>query len=322
VEYAAELRAWLERLQWTHSHFAAWLTDQGSPTSRATVSRWLAVSDRSDKSTCPSWPIAMLENIYQHGKNMKTIVMANHKGGVGKSTLLCHLAFDLSRLGHKVLVIDLDDQGNTSLTLERYLSPILASSLFGARATLPRGNEDATSITVVPGDPALVHHQQDSMEVIDYFATALEEVEHGYDYCLIDTPPSAGLFMAAALMVADHVVSPIELDRYSIHGISRMMKMIFDIQRNGNEQMQFVGMLPNRYDPRSLSQTEMLNDLREQYYEYLIDAPIGIRSAIPQALDQGVPVWEIKKTSARDAAKQIRAALQIIYKRMETSDAA
>lgn len=317
VPYEKVLRDWLSSLDWSQDQFAHWLTKHGSPTSRATVSRWLSVSDRSDKSDCPSWPIAMLENHYQHGISMKRIVFANHKGGVGKSTLVCHQAFDLIRRGHRVLVVDLDDQGNSSLTLQAYAGNTVASSLFEPGARIPADVPDDGNILVIPGDAELVKLRDASDEVIDHFLYALDEVSSHFDYCVIDTPPSAGLFMGAALYAADYVVAPIELEQYSVQGIGRIMDIISTIRAQGNEDVCFMGMLPNRYDPRSPRQRDLLKDIRTEYPDYIIDAPIGIRSAIPEALDEGRPVWALKKTSARNAAKQISTFLDLMYQRME-----
>lgn len=251
---------------------------------------------------------------------MERIVFANHKGGVGKSTLVCHQAFDLSRRGHRVLVVDLDDQGNSSLTLQAYAGDTVASSLFEPGTSIPTNVPNDENIRVIQGDARLVKLRDASEEVVDHFLDALDEAASHFDYCVIDTPPSAGLFMGAALYAADYVVAPIELEQYSVHGIGRIMDIISTIRAQGNEDMCFMGMLPNRYDPRSPRQRELLEDIRAEYSDYIIDTPIGIRSAIPEALDEGQPVWALKKTSARDAAKQINAFLDLMYQRMESKN--
>jgi chromosome partitioning protein len=116
--------------------------------------------------------------------------------------------------------------------------------------------------------------------------------------------------------VSEYVLSPIELEQFSIDGIERMLKTIFGIQQRANKGLKFLGMIPNRFDPRSTRQKETLRALIENYSQYLIPEPIGIRTSIPEALSEGIPVWKLGKTSARDAGKQIKAAFGVVYQKM------
>lgn len=121
--------------------------------------------------------------------------------------------------------------------------------------------------------------------------------------------------MTAALIVANYVLSPIELEEYSIDGIEKMLKTVFGVKNKWNPDLNFLGMLPNRFNPRSEAQRETLKQLLSKYAHLLIAAKIGIRSSIPEALSEGKPVWHLKKTAAREATKSSGKPLALSLKK-------
>jgi chromosome partitioning protein len=228
---------------------------------------------------------------------MKTLVIANQKGGVGKTSTTVHLAYYFKEQGLKVAVIDLDTQGNASFTLGEYDSGALASGLFDAVSQFDLAN--AEGIAVFSADARL----------------AVIEAE-GFDVCLIDTPPSLGVRMAAALLSADFAASPIELEAYSLQGIEKMVTTIANIRR-ANPALKFLGMIPSKVDGRNPRHGQHLDELTRAYPQLVIPTPIGNRSSVADALASGVPVWSIKRTSARKAAQEMRAMARHIQEKME-----
>ena len=125
------------------------------------------------------------------------------------------------------------------------------------------------------------------LTVMSTFKDHLTALASQFDHCVIDTPPTLGLRMSAALIVANHVLSPIELEEYSIDGITKMLQTIFGVKSKWNPDLNFLGMLPNRFNSRSEDQKKTLMNLVENYAHLLIRARIGIRSSIPEALSEG-----------------------------------
>lgn len=251
---------------------------------------------------------------------MKTIAVSNQKGGIGKSTIAVHLAFYLREKGHTVLFIDLDPQANASKTIllagERMTSlNVLASDLFKTETTDLHAEE--LSLQLIAADPAMADIERANAEVLANFKNKISSVKDQWDYCIIDTPPTLGIRMSAALMTANFVLSPIELEEYSIDGITKMLQTIFGIRQKWNNNLVFLGMLANRFNPRSIAQKNTLKTLLEKYSNLLLPAHIGIRSSVPEALSQGIPVWELKKTAARVAGKEFKTAFENIYKQTE-----
>lgn len=247
---------------------------------------------------------------------MQKIAISNQKGGVGKSTVAVHLAMSLYENGKKVLFVDLDPQANATKTLGRAASsaPIAASQLFSENI----GSIKAESlITLIHADELMADIERSELSVLNTFKHNIDAIGQGFDYCVIDTPPTLGLRMTAALLVANHVLSPIELEEYSIDGIAKMLQTIFNVKDKWNPDLNFLGMLPNRFNPRSVAQKETLSSLISDYSHLLIKDRIGIRSSIPEAMSKGVPVWQLKKSSAREAGKEFKKAIAAVCKKME-----
>jgi chromosome partitioning protein len=256
---------------------------------------------------------------------MKTLVVANQKGGVGKTSTLVHLAFDFLEQGLKVVVIDLDTQANASYTLQSFRSGLVASELF---AEVPTGSWPQTAIdvtdpnsprmTLIASDVGLANLEKMSLaEAGAKFRDAIKTLgAQGFDACLIDTAPSLGVGMAAALLAADYVLSPIELEAYSIQGIKQMVTTIAHL-RKANPKLKFLGMVPSKVDARNPRHARHLEELERAYPQLMIPTGVGLRSSIADALASRVPVWKIKKTAARKATQEIRALAAHVFEKME-----
>ena len=255
-------------------------------------------------------------------QEMKTLVVAQQKGGVGKTSSLVHLAFDFLERGLRVAVIDLDTQGNASFTLQDFGSGYLASQMFDKDgdnlrkwfADLP----DEPLMRLIESDAVLANMEKRSLT--DAAAVFKENIkalaDSGFDVVLIDTAPALGVSLAAALYAADCVLSPIELEAYSIQGIKKMLTTIANV-RKLNTKLKFLGMVPSKVDARNPRHVRHQDELQAAYPQLMIPAGIGLRSSIADALASGVPVWKIKKTAARKATQEVRALAAYVFEKME-----
>lgn len=256
---------------------------------------------------------------------MKTLVTANQKGGVGKTSTLVHLAFDFLERGLKVVVIDLDPQENASFTLKAHRCGLVASQLLSDAPTQATFAEVGSQrLTLIPANTGLANLEKRTLSDVgtNFRSSVAMLAKQGFDVCLIDTAPSLGIGLASALMAADYVLSPIELEAYSIQGIKKMVMTIANIRKGmpgvlANPKLRFLGMVPSKVDARNPRHGRHLLELNLAYPQLMIPTGVGLRGSIADALASGVPVWKIKKTAARKAAKEVRALADYVFKRME-----
>ncbi|TWA81534.1 chromosome partitioning protein [Azospirillum brasilense] len=252
---------------------------------------------------------------------MKVLVVANQKGGVGKTATVVHFAYYLTeRLGKRVAVIDLDTQGNATYSLSPIAMPSFratASALFtpGFTCTPPDGDR---GLMLFASDGKLADMERVSpSEAAGSFVRSIDAIrKSGVDVVLIDTAPSLANTMASALAAATHLLSPIELELYSILGIGKLLTAVQNM-RKVNPDLTFIGMLPSKVDSRNARHAAHLKELRAAYGAHVLPMEVPLRTSIADALATRRPVWKIRKTTAREAAKELIAMMDHVADRME-----
>lgn len=256
---------------------------------------------------------------------MKTIVLANQKGGVGKSAVAVQLAYFFRLiLNKRVLVIDFDHQRNTSKAIRTgeiaKVSQLSASRLLSVKV---EGIEDDDFILVAADNTELLRmEKQPTMH--NSFATNLQSflkaVDDQFDVCIIDTNPNPDIRQLAALVVSNFVLSPLQLNQEAIDGIGDLLNHdnigIRKIQATINPKLQLIGILPNLVEPTPF-QRENFRDLSTHFAKLLIPlgsgfAAIKKTTAVPESQAVGLPIWKLGKTSGRDAWIQIKPVFEQI----------
>lgn len=237
--------------------------------------------------------------------SMKVAVVAQGKGGVGKTADAAHIAFHAAEEGLKTLVVDLDS-GNLSKTMRQHRLEMPASSLF--LDELPVVPAAAGRIALLHADRLLANVIYMPLErTLKNFPVNLSEFDKlGFDLCVIDTPASIGIATITALRTADAVISPVEMEDYSIEGIKDMMRVILGAKQH-NPKLHFLGIVPNRVDRRNPRQVKHLADVQAAHGKLLAPVVVGLRTSVAEALAAGEPVWKSKKTTARAAGAEMRA---------------
>jgi chromosome partitioning protein len=251
---------------------------------------------------------------------MKTLVVNNQKGGVGKTMLSVHAAWFLAESRAKVLFLDLDTQGNASHTLSDAWRAGESSELFFGRSpTLTAGS----GISLFGGDRGLDNVDARLKEAVLGFAGAFQALtKGGFDYCVIDTPPTWSGRNYAALMVATTLLAPIELETYAIQGVKQLLAQKAAVEKNARRgrPIDFLGLLPSRFQSASPRQRENLQALLRSEGTRLMFPDHGVltqRQGYAEALDLKTPVWTIRKTAAQDAGREIRLVLATIKHRLD-----
>jgi chromosome partitioning protein len=247
---------------------------------------------------------------------MRTIAVANQKGGVGKSTIAVHLVWLARERGIPTLLIDLDGQANSSSTFAdaRAAQGLSASMLFAsdpAKATaLPQ--PVAAGTWLIPADIDVNDIESaplgDVCRPVEHLARIARHLPAGV-LVVIDTPPNLGRRLIGALVAADAVVSPLAPNGYALQGITDLQQTILMVQQRFNPALHNLGLLLNMVSARSHSHARMLRDLRDAVGDKVLDITIGQRVAIADAVDERRPVWRATKgEGALLAGREMRAA--------------
>lgn len=259
---------------------------------------------------------------------MKTLVLANQKGGVGKSAVATLLAHYFRKLGCRVLAIDLDHQGNFSDPLRK--SQRVAVAEVPASAVLTQVNPviPAADFVLVAADQDLSGLERQPSLQNDFannLRAFLKAMDDRFDVCLIDTNPNPDIRMIAALVSADCVLSPIQLNQEALDGVHALLNHprvgVRKIKTMLNPKLHLIGLLPVMVEANPFQRENFLQ-LVQKFHPILI--PIGTkpgqyasmprRSAVAEAQAEGLVLWEMKKTAARDAWREIEVAMVVIAK--------
>lgn len=246
---------------------------------------------------------------------MKTLVVNNQKGGVGKTMLACHLAWFLAEAeGARVAFFDFDPQANASKVLSNGHKGGLSSALFKG-PDFP-AQPAAPGITIFKADSALVDVEQDHVPAA---AERFKALADRFDYAVIDTPPSWGWRNFAALLVADHLLSPVDLEQFAIDGVTALRKNLATVEkfRPDGSKVDFMGLLASRYQSGSPQQKANLQGLFETHGALMAEGVVTQRQGYAQAMVAQAPVWTLPSSAQREAGKELRAILTRVKDRMD-----
>jgi len=208
----------------------------------------------------------------------RVIALANQKGGVAKTTTTLNLAVALKEKGKRVLVVDLDPQGN--LTMSQGMNPDeIERSMFDVLVhRLPIGEvirEAEVDIAVSSIDLAGAELALSSMIGRERaLEKALLTVKDRYDYVLIDTPPSLGLLTINALVAADGVLVPVQCEYLSLRGLVQLESTLSMVRENLNPKVEIIGILPTMFDPRTIHSREAVEILEENFHDLVFASRI------------------------------------------------
>lgn len=200
----------------------------------------------------------------------RILALANQKGGVGKTTSAINLGAAMAAAGRRVLLVDIDPQASLTDALGIDASHLARSIYDVLLGEVPIGSilQDTGTLTVAP---ATIDLAAADMQLINevgrerLLADALAPVTESFDEILIDCPPSLGLLTVNALTAADAVIIPVECHYMALRGLTQLAQSIEKIQRRANARLRILGVLPTMYDPRTVHEHEVLEELRNLF---------------------------------------------------------
>lgn len=237
----------------------------------------------------------------------RIIAIANQKGGVGKTTTAINLSACLAEVGQKVLAVDFDPQGNATSGLgfeKEYMDKTVYELLMGECQIEDCIIKDVQeNLDVLPSDVNLAGAEIELLDVPEKEALLrkeLEKIEKGYDFVVIDCPPSLSLLTINALTAADTVLVPIQCEYYALEGLSQILQTVDLVKKKLNPKLELEGVVFTMYDARTNLSLEVVENVKSHLNRTIYKTIIPRNVRLAEAPSHGMPInlYDSRSTGA------------------------
>lgn len=246
----------------------------------------------------------ILYNIYiqKRGGNIlgKAIAIFNQKGGVGKTTTNINLAACLALKGKKVLVLDIDPQGNTTSGLgiakkglEDTVYNVLVDADYDIREAVI--HTDVENLDIIPASVDLAGAEVELVQIEGrekVLKNSLDKIKDGYDYMFIDCPPSLGLLTINSLAAVDSVLIPIQCEFYALEGVSQLVSTIDLVKKSLNPSLEVQGVILSMFDGRTNLSAQVVQEVKRYFGGKVYSTVIPRNVRLAEAPSYGLPITE------------------------------
>ena len=226
----------------------------------------------------------------------KIFCVANQKGGVGKTTTTVNLAAGLAKIGQRVLMVDLDPQGNATMGsgVDKRTMPLSVYDVLLESASVKEAGlfSDKCGYTVLGANRDLAGAEVELVEVErreKRLKQALAEVDADYDFVLIDCPPSLSMLTLNGLCSAHGVIVPMQCEYFALEGLTDLVNTVKQVHANLNRELQLIGLLRVMFDPRVTLQQQVSDQLKAHFGDKVFDTVIPRNVRLAEAPSYGLP---------------------------------
>lgn len=273
---------------------------------------------RSEDDTVSEADMPKLPLTLPRPRSSRIVVVANQKGGVGKTTTAVNLGVGLAMSGLRVLIVDVDPQGNatTALGIDHELgTPGTYEVLIDQEPISPlaRMSPETPGLEVLPAtidlagaDLQLASVRQRERRLKAALDDYLES--HDVDYVILDCPPSLGLLTINALVAADEVLLPIQCEYYALEGVTQLLQTVGAVKKSFNSKLELATIVMTMYDGRTRLSTEVVDEVKSQFQSEMLDTKIPRSVRVSEAPSYGRSVLTYEPRSAGAVAYREAAA--------------
>lgn len=234
----------------------------------------------------------------------RILVITNQKGGVGKTTTSINLAASLATSGRRVLLIDLDPQGNATMGSgidKRKLKATIYEALLGSASLAQvRVRSQSGGYDLIPANRELAGAEVEMVDLEERetrLKSALDQIRDQYDFILIDCPPALNLLTVNGLCAADAVMIPMQCEYYALEGLSDLVQTIKKVRANLNPSLEIEGLLRTMYDPRNMLAQQVSDQLQQHFGDKVYRTVIPRNVRLAEAPSHGVPALSFDRQS-------------------------
>ncbi len=227
----------------------------------------------------------------------KILAFANQKGGVGKTTSAVNIAASMGAKGKKILLVDVDPQGNASSGVGINKKSIKLSSyevlIHRSNASRAIAETEFKNLSVIPATISLAGAEFELVSTEgreNRLKEALAEVKDDYDYIILDCPPSLGILTINCLVAADGVIVPMQCEYFALEGLTQLLMTIRQIKRLYNPDLEITGILVTMFAPRLNLSMQVMDELKHYYADKLFSTTIARNVRLGEAPSYGKPI--------------------------------
>ncbi|MBR0460669.1 ParA family protein [Candidatus Saccharibacteria bacterium] len=249
------------------------------------------------------------------------ICITNQKGGVGKTTTAINLAYYLAKSKKRVLLIDLDPQGNATsglgvnkADLQESMTEVMLGVVKLAKVIM---KTNFKNLDLAPTTPQLANAEVEIAKMdkkFTYLRDGIREVSKNYDYVIIDSPPSLSFLTVNAMVSANYLLLPVQTEFYALEGVVQLLESMKLVKKAMNPHLKLIGVVATMYDKRTSLSAQVLDEIKKYFKDAVFETKIPRNVRVAEAPSHGVPVGAYDKFSRgakayKDLAKELEGRI-------------